>query len=157
MFSQTLQENRRHLWRSKSGREVAQSRGPTSHQWSADEIQDTRPEVGRTGQKDNNAASSGQNKDNKRSGVKQKGQEKVADGNTKSIHDNPTTEDKIKLIRQHSEGKVPNRQKQTTKCRSVTCNRVSGKTTRVQRTTQVVQETKQATTNAYSIRMHTKF
>ena len=82
---------------------------------------------------------------------------KVADENTKSIHDNKTTEDKVILMRQLSKGKVPNRQTQKTKWRSVTCNRVSGKTKRVQRTTQVVQETQKATTYAYSIRMHMEF
>ena len=108
-------------------------------------------------QKSNNKASSGQKRHNKRSGVKQKGQQKVAGGNTKSIHDNPTTEDDIIQMRQLSEGQVPNRQKRTTKCRSMTCNRVSGKTKRVQRATQVAQETKRATTNTYSIPMHMKF
>ena len=82
-------------------------------------------------------ATSGKNRDNKRSVVKEKGQQKIAGGNTKSIHDNPSTENDIILMRQLSEGEVPNRQKRTTKCGSVTCNRASGKTKRVQRTTQV--------------------
>ena len=90
-------------------------------------------------------------------GVKQKGQQKVAGGNTKSIHDNQSTEDDIILLRQISECAVPNRQNQTTKWRSVTCNRVSGKTKRVQTTTQVVQETKQKTINPYKIRMDMGF
>ena len=149
-----MQQSKRHKYRPKSGRKVARSQGQSGHQWSADEIQDTRLEVGRTCQKSNNKASSGQKRDNKRSGVKQKGQQKVAGENTKSIHDNPSTEDDFILMRQLSEGKGPNRQIQTTKCRSVTCNRVSGKTTRVQRRTEVVQKTKQSTINAYSIRMH---
>ena len=110
--------------------------------------------MGRTCQKINNAASLGQKRDNKRSGVKQKGQQKVDGGNTKSIYDNPSTKDDIILMRQLPEGPVPYRQIQTTKCRSMTCNRVSGKTKRVQRTTHVVQETKRATISAYSIRNH---
>ena len=113
--------------------------------------------MGRTSEKSNNKASSGQKRDNNRSGVKQLGQQKVVGGNTKSIHDNQLTKDDITLMRQLSEGEVPNRQIQTTKCRSVTCNRVSGKTKRVQRTTHVVQETKQATINAYTIRMDKEF
>ena len=132
-----MQRSKRHKKRPKSGRRVARSRGPSSHQWSADGIQDTRPKVGRTCQKSNNKPSSGHKRDNQGSGVKQKGQQKVAGGNTKSIHDNPFTEYDFILMRQLSEGYVRNRQIQTTKCRSVTCNRVSGKTKRVQRTTQV--------------------
>ena len=46
---------------------------------------------------------------------------------------------------------------QTTKCRSMTCNRVSAQTKRVQSATQVVQEAKRARTHAYSIRMHMEF
>ena len=112
--------------------------------------------MGRTCQKSNNKASSGQKKDNKRSGVKQKGQQTVAGGITKSIHDNPSTEYDIiiDLVQQLYEGEVPNRQKRTTKSRSMTCNRVSGKTKRVQRATQVAQETNRATINANCIRMH---
>ena len=77
-------------------------------------------------------------RNNKPSGVWQTGQQKVAGGNTRSICDNPSTEDDIILMRQLSGGCVPNRQIQKTKCRYVTCNRVSGKTKRVQRITQVV-------------------
>ena len=110
--------------------------------------------MGRTCKKSNNKASSGQKRDNKRSGVRQNGQQKTAGGNTNSIHDNPSTEDDIILMRKLSEGTVLARQIQTTKCRSVTCNRVSGKTKRVQREMQVAQETKRATMKAYSIRMH---
>ena len=76
--------------------------------------------------------------------------------NTKSIHDNLSNEDNIILMRQLSEGRVLNRQIQTTKCRSVTCNRESCKTRRVQRPTQVVPDIKQATINVYSIQMHMK-
>ena len=102
----------------------------------------------------NNKASSGQKRDNKRSGVSKKGQQKVAGRNTKSIHDNPSTEDDIKLMRQLSEGKVPKKQIQTTKCRSVTCNRGGGETKREQRTTQVVQKTRRETIKVYSIRLY---
>ena len=51
--------------------------------------------MGRPCQKSKNKASSGQKRDNKRSGVEQKGQQKVAGRKRKSIHDNPSTEDGI--------------------------------------------------------------
>ena len=157
IHSRTSQQTEGHQWRPNSGQGVARSRGPSSHQWSADGIQDTQPEAGRTCKKSNNEASSGKIIVNKRSGVKLNAQQKVAGGNTKSIHDNRSTKDDIKLMRQLSEGEMPKRHIQNTRCRSVTCNRVSGKKKRVQRTTQVVQETKQATINANFIRMHMEF
>ena len=113
--------------------------------------------MGRTCQKSNNEASLGRKRVNKRSRVKQKGQQQVAGGNTKSIHDNPSTEDDIIPMRQLFHNCRLKRQSQIPKCRSVTCNRASGNTKRVQRTTQVTQETKRATMNAYSIRMHMEF
>ena len=112
--------------------------------------------MGRTCQRSNNEASSGRKKDNKRSGVKQKGQQKVAGGDTKSIHDNPSTKDNIKLLQQLSEGVVPTRQIQTTKRRSVTCNRVSGKTKRVQNNAGCARN-KESNKKCLSMRMHMEF
>ena len=49
-------------------------------------------------------------KDNKRSGDKQKGQQKETGGNTKSIHDNPQGKENKKPMRQLSKEQVPNKQ-----------------------------------------------
>ena len=66
--------------------------------------------MGRRCQKSNDKASSGHIRNNNRTRVKQKDQQKVANGNTISIHDNPSTEDDIILMRLLSEGKVLTRQ-----------------------------------------------